>query len=404
MLGHMIKIDKIGFLVHEPNLWAHYSSVWNELDSDRFAIVLTEKFRSADGPDSIGVRDFLEKVRARNYRVDWVTDLLRQRAKYAYVVSNHKISGRSRDCAPLWARTLFLVRNSIKNTLALVQGKELTKEKVCVSPIDAQQYLPLQLGEKQIRFMYGADIGDGWSLAQWNEIYDLFLCHGPNDEEQISRRFSGKTIQMGYPRYDGYFDPDLDVSGILREFEIDPEKRTVLWMPTFGEDACSIPHFAEAIVRLKEHCNFIVRPHPISFSRKTDDIGLLKKLGYRIDSDPLRDMNRLYKIADAVLCDYGGSAFSALYLCKRVALLNVPHSKDWYTVKGSSNLELKECFPTFDVSDVGHLIEQLENEEFWAETKTREEELREKYFANFRGCSSKKAAQALNNVDNLIGC
>jgi hypothetical protein len=388
----MASIDRVGFLVHEPNLWAHYSSVWEELDRDRFAVVLTERFRETDGPGSLGVRDFLRKLEAKNYRVDWAVELRERVVKYTCIVSNHKISGSSLQPTPAWRRLLSSTKKSIKS------GSRFHSD-----PIDARQYLPLQLGERQVRFMYGADIGDGWSLADWNRIYDLFLCHGPNDEEQISRRFRGRTFQMGYPRYDGYFDPALDVSAIADEFAIDTAKRTVLWMPTFGEHACSIPHFAEELAKLKDDYNFIVRPHPISFSRKPEDIERLRSSGFQIDGDPLRDMNCLYRVVDAVVCDYGGSPFGALYLGKRVVLLDVPGSSDWYTVKGTSNFELRECMPTFDVSNVKQLGACFARDDFWEQRHAREDKLRNKYFANFRGTSSKRAAEALMKVDEMIG-
>lgn len=388
----MASIDRIGFIVHEPNLWAHYSSVWKQLDRDRFAVILTNRFRETDNRESRGTRNFLDKLQARGYRLDWASDIRKRGDRYACIVSNHKIRGSSMHPAPGWRRLLAATRHSIKTaTLAYFD------------PIDLQQYLPLQLGDRQVRFMYGADIGDGWSLADWNQMYDLFLCHGPNDEKQISRRFSGQTVQMGYPRYDGYFDPEIDTSAIADEFDIDPSRRTILWMPTYGEGACSIPHFATELGKLNEDYNFIVRPHPISFAKSPDDIELLRNCGFRIDSDPLRDMNGLYKVADAVVCDYGGSPFGALYLCKRVVLLDVPGSSDWYTVEGTSNLELRDCLPTYDISTVKQLGECFASDSFWEQRNAGEDQLRNKYFADFRGTSSKRAAEILMRLVETIG-
>jgi hypothetical protein len=132
---------------------------------------------------------------------------------------------------------------------------------------------------------------------------------------------------MGYPRYDGYFDRNLDTSGVVREFEIDPARKTILWMTTTGEGASSIPGFARPISGLMDQYNVIARPHPIAFRAEPGDIELLRSLNFKIDANALRDMNRLYKAADFVLCDYGGSAFGAIYLGKKLILLDVPGSK-----------------------------------------------------------------------------
>src|SRR5690348_16335605 len=89
-------IDKIGFLVHEPVLWAHYSNVWKELGRDAFSIVLTERFRNCGGSSrSHGAAAFMEKATVCDYDLVWANDLLETGRKYKYLVSNHKISGRS---------------------------------------------------------------------------------------------------------------------------------------------------------------------------------------------------------------------------------------------------------------------------------------------------------------------
>jgi CDP-glycerol glycerophosphotransferase (TagB/SpsB family) len=250
--------------------------------------------------------------------------------------------------------------------------------------------------------MYGADISDGWSLAEWNAMYDAFLCHGPNDAQALSKRYKGRTFQMGYPRYDAYFSPDLDVSSERREFSIDPAKPTVLWMPTFGAGACSIPHFANALAPLAANYNLIVRPHPLSFRESPDEVALLKSLGYRIDGNPVRDMNRLYRVVDAVLCDYGGSAFGALYLGKRMVLLEVPGSAEWYTVRDASNSELATHYPSISPDTAYALPGLLADDAYWSEQEPKAQALSAKYFADLRGTSSRRAAELLLSMDTLL--
>ena len=63
--------------------------------------------------------------------------------------------------------------------------------------------------------MYGADINEGWSLNAWNQIYDVILCHGVNDQAEINKRFTAKTYIMGYPRYDEYFDDSINFKNII---------------------------------------------------------------------------------------------------------------------------------------------------------------------------------------------
>jgi hypothetical protein len=396
-------VNKIAFLVHEPTMYAHYSSVWAEMKRTNFVIILLYKFNDQCNQQVLGAKKFVDQLNQLGYEFYYFDDLLRDNIKFQYVVSNHKIGGRSARPASLIVKLLQKTNNLIKHIINFVTkvSNGSTKYRILLS--DRVQYFPLQVGLCQIRFMYGADIGDGWSLKDWNEIYDLFLCHGPNDEAQLRKRFRGKTAVMGYPRYDRFFSPDLDVSNIIKEFGINPSKMTILWMSTLGKDASSIPCFAKVIAKLASEYNIIARPHPIAFREEPENIELLRSLSFNIDDDATRDMNELFKVADVILCDYGGSAFGAIYLEKRLILLDVPGSEDQYTVVNSSNLELREYFPSIALSDADRLQLLIKDEGFWKAQQGSMREISDKYFADNRGNSSKMAVQILSDIESIIG-
>jgi CDP-glycerol glycerophosphotransferase (TagB/SpsB family) len=395
--------ERIAFVVHEPTMWAHYSSVWQVMDPDRFVIVLTERFRMKGAAHSDpSASTFVDKALSARYHFVFARDLLREHKRYKYAVSNHKLGGYSAKPAngPMRAAAaaVRLGKRSLNATHVLTGGSA----RFTASGLAPVQYWPLQVGQRQVRFMYGADIGDGWSLADWNAIYDAFLCHGPNDAHELSKRFRGRTYQMGYPRYDGYFDPNLDVTKEIDEFSIDLSKPTILWMPTYGAGACSIPLFANVLAPLMTHFNLIVRPHPLSFREDPEQVKLLRSLGFRVDGDATRDMNCLYRIADVVLCDYGGSVFSALYLRKHTVLLEVPGATEWYTVRKSSNLELAREYPSITPETANSLPALLANTTYWEHQRPRMSALSEKYFADLRGSSSRRAADLLLSMDTLL--
>ena len=393
----------LAFLVHEPTLWTHYSNVWARLDRSRFVLLLTNRFRPLAGRDAdLGVADFLARVQAAGYQTRWADEVIREGIRYSHVVSNHKMRGDSAQPAPARVRAMYALDHAIKRGINRACTALGRPERFGFHGFAPRQYWPLQLGQIQIRFMYGADVGEGWSLAPWNEIYDAFLCHGPNDAQQLAKRFRGRTFQMGYPRYDGYYASDLDTSAEAREFCIDRARKTLLWMPTFGKGACSIPHFARVLAPLRERCNFIVRPHPLSFRKSPDEIALLRSLGFLLDDKPARDMNKLLKLSDVMLCDYGGSAFGAVYLRKRMVLLEVPGARDWYTVRNASNLELTEYYPVIAPERAGNLGALLDDEDYWRQQAARAAPLADKYFADFRGNSAERAAGILSNIDALL--
>lgn len=395
----MTIINKIAFLVHEPIMYAHYSSVWGAMERDAFTIVLLNVFAHDGGELANGVEECIEKIRRHGYEYTYLDDLIRHGVKFKYVVSNHCIGGSSVYPTQKLKRKM---RNFCKRVINRASGWLGGPERYAIGNRDPMQYIPLQVGIRQVRFMYGADIGEGWSLQPWNEIYDLFLCHGPNDEAALRKRFRGKTVIMGYPRYDGFFKEDLDISGVVREFGIDPSRKTILWISTTGTGASSIPAFANLISGLLERYNVIARPHPIAFRAEPGNIALLRSLKFRIDSDALRDMNKLYKAADLVLCDYGGSAFSVIYLGKKLLLLDVPGSENCSWLLNTSNFELHELAPVVGVENFQNIHDLILDEKMWDEWDRKRSILFNKYFADYRGTSSRKAAEILGNLDSIV--
>lgn len=388
---------KIAFLVHDPLMLVHYGDVWKAMGSSSFVIVISEYFSSdAHGNERLGVQDFFNRVSNEGYELRKITEIISCGIKFDYVVTNHVISGSSNDIKPEIEDECL---KKFLNRGLVSMGKPPAWE----FGVDIDTYLPLQIGNKQIRYMYGADISDGWSLASWNSIYDIFLCHGVNDEREISKRFNGKALVMGYPRYDRFFAEEVDLSDIKREFGISQSKKTVLWMPTLGGDYSSIPLFAEPLATLIKKYNIIVRPHPLSFLQEKEFINLLEKLNFNIDRNALRDMNELYGVADVVLVDNGGTPFSAIFLGRNVIFLDVPDDLGVESAASSyivdcSVMELKKYLPIVNHQDITVLERLLDTEEFYKENKKSIESLFKKYFDSPRGGGAKRVAEIFNDL------
>jgi hypothetical protein len=388
---------KFAFLVHDPLMLVHYADVWKALGSSEFTIVLSEYFASdVNGNERLGLSDFLCRVHAEGYEVRKITEIINCGIKFEYVVTNHVISGSTKEVKPETAEDVL--KKLLNRGLSLKD-----QDPVWEFPVDVDTFLPLQVGIKQVRYMYGADISEGWSLASWNDIYDVFLCHGVNDEREIQKRFKGKALVMGYPRYDRFFAGDIDFSDIKREFGISESKKTVLWMPTLGGDYSSIPLFAEPLSTLSVKYNLIVRPHPLSFVQEKDFIGLLEKLNFNIDRNALRDMNELFGVADVILADNGGTPFSAIFLGKNVVFLDVPddlgaESDSTPYFAGSSVIDLKKHLPSFNHQDIHQLESMFDSDEFYRENTRHIDALFKKYFDSPRGGGAKRVADIFNTL------
>ena len=80
-------INKVAFLVHEPTMYAHYSSVWAEMARTDFAIILLQKFNKDVYKTIPGAKDFLDKIIACGYEFYSFEDLVRDKIKFKYVTN-----------------------------------------------------------------------------------------------------------------------------------------------------------------------------------------------------------------------------------------------------------------------------------------------------------------------------
>lgn len=389
--------NRFAFLVHDPVMLVHYSDVWKAIGAENFTIVLTEHFSyDSSGNEKLGLAAFWDHIHAAGYKTTCISEIINCGIKFEYVVTNHIVSGSTDSVKPETDEDHF---KKMLNRSLLLSGDEAEWK----FTVDVDTYLPLQIGYKQIRYMYGADISDGWSLQDWNNIYDIFLCHGVNDEREIKKRFKGKTLVMGYPRYDRFFSEEIDLSNIKSEFNISESKKTVLWMPTLGGEYSSIPLFAEPLSTLCEKYNVIVRPHPFSFVQEKDFIALLEECKFNIDRNALRDMNELFGIADVVLVDNGGTPFSAIFLGRNVVFLEVPddlgtNSAATSYIVGSSVMELKKHLPVINHFEISLLEKMLDSEEFYTENDRQIDTLFKKYFDSPRGGGAQRVAAIFSTL------
>lgn len=77
-----------------------------------------------------------------------------------------------------------------------------------------------------------------------------------------------------------------------------------------------------------EQYNVIVKTHPLSASAEPDALKVLRQYPFTSVITHVYDNLTLFRCADFVVCDYGGTPFGALYLDKNLLLLNVQNAAD----------------------------------------------------------------------------
>ncbi|NQZ53518.1 MAG: CDP-glycerol glycerophosphotransferase family protein [Piscirickettsiaceae bacterium] len=346
----VFKDINIAFLVHFSEMFNHYSPVWDKLERNEFLVIVHgsqfERERTIEA--------------CQEYRVNYVIieDVLAEQHRFPYLISNHAMHA--------------------------FQGVPLIKV----------------LGECNIRFMYA--LGKGrHNFSEWNHYYDIFLCFGPFHEQQLTQ-FNAPSVQMGYPRYDIYFNQELELTDFKQKLDCDPAKETILWLPTWKE-LSSVDMYAELMSSLMDSYNIIVKLHPLSLEEEPDVVAKLMNLNFTAVITTVVDNVFLFAISDKVVCDYGGTAFGAIYLDKPLLLLNLPNaSNDPLSGENSPDLALREQIINIDIFSFHKIRDIFNDAEIWQEQNLARKKLRQYYFAPHYGFSSEVAAAAIKSAGNII--
>ncbi len=336
----------LAFLLQSLELVNHYAAVWDLLPQGGFDVLL-------HGVDEAAARQALGAWRCQVFATD---EVLADGRKYACLVSNHPVEGGE---PPLIKR----------------------------------------LAERNVRFMYAAG-KSGWNLSEWNRLYDLILCFGPHHAAAFSALTDGLVIQMGYPRFDRYFNDQVDRDALCGRFGCDPAKETVVWLPTWKE-LSSVGHFDDEISALSDRYNVVVKLHPLMSEAEPDRVESLRKHHFSCLLTDSTDNLPLYQLADYMLFDFGGPPLAAIYCDKKMLLLDVPGAlADPLLGPDSPDVAIRAQLGSLEPGG-GAIARSLASPAHWEAQVPARKALRRTYFAPHFGFSAAVAANALLRLDTL---
>ena len=158
--------------------------------------------------------------------------------------------------------------------------------------------------------------------------YDLILLPGEYHKEEFIMRFKLKEDDerlkvVGWPRVDDLTNGDHDRESVMKSIGIDPNKKTIMYAPTwgwgFGTDnffARWFDHPVEAFERLckeiaSQNCNFVVRLHHLSLQNNNEVlIEVAKKYGVLWQATEIsnfqEDPYQFLRVTDVLISDLSG--------------------------------------------------------------------------------------------------
>jgi len=244
------------------------------------------------------------------------------------------------------------------------------------------------IGKKVIKYPKGLDINKAtYPEDQWKNVFDIYLCHSNIDQNLINNKFpDAKCIKIGYPRYDNIPSISNAKNIIYNEIKsIDAEKPLLLWMPTMikirGELIDNIRIWIPIFKKILDKYNILIRVHPKMLVMDTKIATYLKDLGFLVDVKKVRNLGVLYQASDLVLADYGGSVLSAVYMKKKLILLNSSSRKylRWRKERMYVDDDVRSDVNAFSVNDSTALNKQI-NESIQNNNTLRRDNLKKQYF------------------------
>jgi hypothetical protein len=152
---------------------------------------------------------------------------------------------------------------------------------------------------------------------RWIKTFDYFFCHSKFDKKIIEKNTSKKAFLIGYPRYKNKKNQRNRI-------------RNILWMPSYpkysNDKMFNIKKWLTVFSKLNtKKYKITIKFHPKIFLNNKSKLIFQKHIN--VVDDPNQSLDKLYSQSDLVICDYGGSIFSALYNEKPIILLNTDINK-----------------------------------------------------------------------------
>ncbi len=226
------------------------------------------------------------------------------------------------------------------------------------------------IGMKVIKFPKGLDISKlTYPDKQWKGAFDLYFCHSKIDQDLITNKFSNaKCINIGYPRYDNLPSVKSAKNIINNEISgLDPLKPILLWITTIirykdGLTDNNIRAWIPFTKKLLDEYNVIIRPHPKTLVINPRMAEELTELGFLVDIKKGRNLGVLYQSVDLVLADYGGSVLSAIYMKKKLILLNMTGEYTYMRKKRMYiDSDVRDNVTTLNVENGVSLVDHVES-------------------------------------------
>jgi hypothetical protein len=344
-------INKIAIIISWPREIDMYSKFLDLGDNPTFEFIVNDIKSSEKGRNQSNklIEDLLiaKKIKFKLFSEVY------QKLLYEKVISTGETCAEYKNLYSvikhIYAVTIGFVLefSKISKILTKFFGKPFTANGL-KSKIGIDWYPEKKIGKISIKFPDGADVKlKNYPYSAYEDIFDVFLCYNDLEISLIQKKFK-KTVckKIEYFKLSELKEENKKKIDLIKEFQLDPKKPTIIWMPTHmlhtTEEDMNIFDWCEEISFLNKFYNFIIRPHPKTLFRNNSVLENLKKYEFKIDTNHNRSIKDMILSADLIFADYGGIIFDSIYLHKKVVLLDMFDGSEFVKdLKDSNSLDIK---------------------------------------------------------------
>ena len=378
---------KIAFIIHDLILFDHWRPIFEYLEKKDFEILVEKNL----------YEKHFESIKDKNLNFKIYSTDKNLVEKYLISISNHYHSGETSNRYKYFIlKAILKLLTTFKIHINYFSIYELIKKSLKFLDL----YLPLKIAKYNYRFSYGAELTD-WQTNKRNKFYDGFFVHGPFEKKILETKFSKKKIfPLGYPKYNKYFTYQAnDILNFKTEFKIFNDKKNILYMPTALSSKTHHEYSSlNFIINNQEkifspNYNFLIRLHPLDeqYYKKI----ILRENIYLFSRGDL-EMQKLFSVADYILCDFGGTPFGSCYLDKKIIFINVLKKK--FFSNHSRNLLGKNFDNLLDFNEFS--IEKYIESINWESQKVERKKIKELMFYDRHEVTPMTIASNLKKILN----
>jgi len=246
--------------------------------------------------------------------------------------------------------------------------------------------------------------------------YDLILLPGQFHKDEFIKRFNLKKNDerfkiVGWPNIDDLIKEKHDRKKIIKKLNLDPQKKTIMYAPTWGWGHGNDAFFARWFDKEEEvfekickksfdkNLNLIVRLHSLSFStnkKKLIDIAKKYKVLWQtnLTSNYRDDPNKYLWITDILISDLSGIISEYMVLNRPIIYIDPDESIDpWQNSDMPKNFRAGHV-----VREADQLLEAIDDSIMYPQrfSKQRKDILNKVYY-NLDGNATSRGVEAIMN-------